>query len=313
MLEFNCSAMACQFAVILNRTEGKHAASAAIKALDSLESLEQQMTVYRESSDISEINREAHEREVLVERRLFRLLQRAQELSAETGGAFDVTAGPLSKTWGFYRRQGKMPDVDALKATRKSIGYQHCQLDHDASTIRLGKPGVEINLGAIGKGHALDRMSESLKDGGATSFLIHGGQSSVLAMGHGDDDEHGWVVGLRHPLRPQWRLGEIILRDEALGTSGSGNQFFRHQGTRLGHVLDPRTGWPVEGVLSATVITPNATDADALATAFFVLGYDEAARYCERHEDVRAIFVLPGSREGSSQVKTIGPLEFREL
>ena len=311
-LEFTCAAMACEFAVILNRTDGQQAASAAIEALNSLESLEQQMSVYRESSEVSGINRQADARDIAVDPSLFQLLKRAQSLSTNTDGAFDITSGPLSKTWGFFRRQGSVPDDNALRIAAELVGSHQYRLNENDSTIRFRKQGVEINLGAIGKGHSLDRMADSLKEEGATNFLIHGGQSSVLAHGKGEDAEQGWVVGLRHPIRPQWRLGEIVLRDEALGTSGSGNQFFRHRGKRLGHILDPRSGWPVDGVLSATVMTKDATDADALATAFFVLGFDKAAEYCEQHEGVRAIFVLPETKDGGQHVKTIGDVEFRQ-
>ena len=146
------------------------------------------------------------------------------------------------------------------------------------------------------------------------TFVIHGGNSSVLAkgvrgqgsgdMGQGTDDPSinlksqisnlkslPWSIGLRHPLRPDQRLAEFLLQDQALGTSGSGSQFFHHQGKRYGHILDPRTGWPAEQVLSATVIAPTAAQADALSTAFYVLGLEGASTYCQQHPDISALLV----------------------
>src|SRR5262249_4156409 len=144
--------------------------------------------------------------------------------------------------------------------------------------VRLDRAGVEINLGSIGKGYALDRMAELLVAEGIENFLIHGGNSSVLGRGVGQEsgvrsqeleeterETRGWWVGLRHPLVPERRIGEICLRDRALGTSGSGTQFFVHEGKRYGHILDPRTGRPAEGTLSTTVAAPTGAEADALA------------------------------------------------
>ena len=118
------------------------------------------------------------------------------------------------------------------------------------------------------------------------------------------EGEHGWTVAVRHPLRPQVRLGEVALRDRALATSGSANQFFHHQGRRLSHVLDPRTGRPSEGVLSVTVLAPTAALADALATAFFVLGEESSGKLLAELPEVGAIFVLPGQKLGGLEIVT---------
>jgi thiamine biosynthesis lipoprotein len=140
---------------------------------------------------------------------------------------------------------------------------------------------------------------------GMTRFLLHGGQSSVLARGD------AWEVGLRNPVRPKQRLGVIRLSDRALGTSGIQFQAFRHEGRRYGHLLDPRTGWPVEGVLSTTVLAPTAALADALSTALFVIGPDKSADYCKRHPELGAVIVAegPNGRVGELTVTGLGPDE----
>jgi thiamine biosynthesis lipoprotein len=189
------------------------------------------------------------------------------------------------------------------------VGRCWLELDPSASAIRFRKPGVEINLGAIGKGYALDRCAELFAQAGVLDYVIHGGQSSVLARGSRVGraaDDSGWTVGLRHPLRAEQRYVEIDLQDRALGTSGSGNQFFHHRGRRYGHVLDPRTGWPAEGVLSCTVLAPSAAIADALSTAFFVMGVDRAREYCRSRDDLAALMICPGARSGSVETHAIG-------
>jgi len=147
-------------------------------------------------------------------------------------------------------------------------------------------------LNSIGKGYALDRAGDVLTEGGVENWLFHGGHSSLLARGtHGDLE--GWPVGIRNPLFPEQRLGTVLLRDRGMSSSGSGVQYFRHGGKRYGHILDPRTGWPTEGMLSVTVLAPTAALADALSTAFFVIGLEKAAEYCHNHEGVSALLIPP--------------------
>jgi FAD:protein FMN transferase len=308
LLQISRRAMATDFQVYLNVQKYPKGPEAAMKALDLVETLEDQMTVYREHSEVMEINRRASRQAVLVEAGLFELLELALQLHHDSGGAFDITSGPLSKVWGFYRRQGDVPDDQVLQQALSRVGSQWIELDRQAQAIRFQHSGLEINLNSIGKGYALDRCGQSLREAGVDSFLIHGGQSSVLAAGSrpGDDQTRaGWSIALRHPLKTSRRLGELRLVDRAVGTSGSGSQFFHHQGHRYGHVLDPRTGWPTEGVLSATVLAPTAAEADALATAFFVMGLEQATDYCSRHPELSAVMVCPGQRRGSIAVHAI--------
>jgi thiamine biosynthesis lipoprotein len=167
---------------------------------------------------------------------------------------------------------------------------------------------MELNLGSVGKGYALDRCAEVLEAAGVRDFLIHGGQSSVLARGAQQTSGAvpAWCVALRHPLRAERRLAELKISHCGLGTSGSGQQFFFHRGRRYGHVLDPRCGAPAEGVLSTTVLAPDAAEADALATAFFVLGVDATRAYCATRPELSVVFVLPGTRDGTVAIETVG-------
>jgi len=303
LLRFGRRAMACEFEVLLNAGQYPQGPEAALAALDLVDELEAQLTVYRDDSEVSQINRSADLREVEIEPRLFTLFSLAVRMHRETAGAYDITSGPLSKTWGFYRREGRIPADAELVVARERVGLQHVELNSQRSTIRFRKSGMEINLGSIGKGYALDRIAELFESKGIENFLLHGGNSSVLGRGASVD---GWWIGLRHPLVPERRIGEILLRDRALGTSGSGTQFFTHEGRRYGHILDPRTGWPAEGMLSVTVAAATGAEADALATAFYVLGVDAALDYCRQHPGIAAILMSPGDSSATVDVTIYG-------
>jgi thiamine biosynthesis lipoprotein len=307
-------AMACEFEVLLNAGQYADGIELAVAALDLVERLEDQLTSYRETSEVSQLNRTAAELEFTVEPRLFELLTLARQIHARTHGAYDITSGPLSKAWGFYRRAGRMPRDADLAAARRLVGSDKLQLDPRRRTVRFPIAGMEINLGSIGKGYALDRVAEQLEASGLSDFFLHGGRSSVLARGSRSlVDEDGWWVGVCDPLRPARRLGELRLKNRGLATSGSGTQFFYHEGRRFGHILDPRSGRPAEGMLSATVVARTAAEADALATAFYVLGPTAALDYCRRHSDdhggLAAVLLSPGEQSGSVEIATFGLTE----
>ena len=176
---------------------------------------------------------------------------------------------------------------------RQQVGSEHVQLLDD-QRVHFLREGISIDLGGIGKGYSIDRATELIESEGISDFLIHGGQSSVTARGHRavHEEPNGWTIGISHPTVPNVRLAELYLRDQSLGTSGSARQGFFHQGKRYGHVIDPRNGWPASQFLSTTVITPTAAEADALATAFFVMSIDEVSHYCAEHPQVKAIVIF---------------------
>jgi thiamine biosynthesis lipoprotein len=314
LLHVGRRAMACEFQIFFNAGQYAEATEVALEVLDFVEQLEAQLTFFRDTSHLSWINQNAGQRAVEVDPGLFEILDLALRVHAETAGAFDITATPLWEVWGFARRSGALPDADLLADAKTRVGSQWVELDRQRHTVRFLKPGIRLNLGSVGKGYALDRCAEHLHSAGIEHFLIHGGGSSVLACGAqgstGADSATGvpasWIVGLPHPLRPERRLGEIRLCDRALGTSGSQAQSFWHQGRRYGHILDPRTGWPAQNVLTATAIAPTALLADALSTAFYVMGPQQALDYCRERPELAAIIIAPARRRGGFEVHSIG-------
>ena len=285
-------AMACDFDVVFNPTGPSQQVEAASVALDLVHQLEQLMTVYRDDARLSVVNRTAADAPVEIEAELFSLLQRARLISEQTQGAFDPAAGALVSLWRRCRAEARIPTDDEVATSLACSGVGHVGFDDAMSTIRYDHKGIELNLGAIGKGHAVDRAGKVLLERGVDDWLVHGGRSSVLAHGrHAGLD--GWPVGLRNPLLPDKPFATLLLQDEALGTSGTAVQWFRHEGRRYGHILDPRTGWPVESMVSVSVIAPDAALADALSTAFCVLGVENALQCCDNFPLVGVIFFPP--------------------
>ncbi|WP_165220399.1 FAD:protein FMN transferase [Aquisphaera insulae] len=280
----------------------------ATRALDLVDELEAQLTVYREDSEVSRLNATAHLGPVPVEPALFRLLEQAVNLGRLTGGAYDVTAGALSEAWGFTRGPKRVPDPVSLEHARARTGWHHLRLDPAASTVAFDRPGICINLGSIGKGYAIDRAVALIRDHWLpTSAMVHGGQSSLFALGS-PPGRFGarWEVALRNPRDPERPLGVIRLRNRGLGTSGGAFQSFVADGQVFGHILDPRTGRPAMGPASVTVLAPTAAEADALSTAFYLLGPDGAREYVATRPDVAAIFVLEEAREDRPRILTAG-------
>jgi thiamine biosynthesis lipoprotein len=292
-------AMACRFEVVLPGGAARHL-GAARKALDEVDRLEALLTVFRETSALVQVNRTAGDRPVAVGPEIFEIVAKSRALHATTDGAFDVTSTPLSRCWGFLKREGRLPTSDEIDAARARVGMEHVELDADRRTIHFRRPGIELNLGSIGKGYALDRMAMLLRGRGCSRVVLSAGGSSVLAWGGTGD---GWIVDLRSRQVARDRLARIRMWEGALATSGAGEQFVDVAGKRYGHVLDPRTGWPASGVISASVVAHDAATADALSTAFLVGGEAFAERYCASNPGTLA--VLTGD-DGSARTSVFG-------
>ena len=307
LLELTRSAMACQFQILLNADEQHAAAETAVSALDLVESLEEQLSVFRPESQITRINQNASIQPQKITAELFQLLKLAKQIWLDSNGAFDITSTPLSRTWGFFKRQSALPPEEEIALAKSNVGCQFLRLEDQS--VYFEKPKLELNLGGIGKGYALDCCHQHFATHNIESYLIHGGHSSILARGNRRNLEaqgRGWQVALKHPLIPDLKLAYLWICNTALGTSGDANQFFYHQGKRYGHVLDPRSGFPVQNTLSSTVLCPSAAAADALATAFFVLGPEHATEYCQQHPETSFMIAKPGTQHRCIELHVYG-------
>lgn len=294
---FRREAMACMFEIQIAADEACR--EWAARAFDWIDDLESQLTVYRDDSEVSIVNREAYENAIPIEPALFDLLSRCRQWTTATDGAFDITAGPLIRTWGFLRRQGRLPTEIEIADAMRLVGMDNVELQESDQSIRFAKPGVEINLGSVGKGFALDRVAVRLKECGLNGGLLSAGHSSVLAVGTPTWDT-AWQVELRDPHSESRAAAIVRLKDRALSTTGSSQQFFEFEGRRFSHVLDPRTGWPANGVAQATAIANDAATAEAVSTAFFVNGIEWTRDYCLRNPEVSALLIAENSSANPS-------------
>lgn len=288
-------AMATRFELLLHGASEAALRAAGEEALNEVDRLENQLSLYRPGSEIAQLNARAAREPVQVSPELFALLQHAQRLHAETDGAFDITIGPLVRCWGFMTNEGKMPSAEAIAEARARVGMGLVQLDNARRTVRFTREGVMLDLGAIGKGYAVERGAELLREAGVTSALFHGGTSTVCAIGHPPEAD-AWTVAIERPpptvgAIPFPQLTPVQLNDESLSVSAIWGRVFQSDGKNFGHVIDPRTGQPVEGAWLSAVILPFATETDALSTALLTLGEPGLERLSDARPGVRAMMV----------------------
>lgn len=276
-------AMATRFELVLPGANSPALRAAGEEALDEVERVESQLSLFRPTSEIAHTNARAAREPVRLSEPVFRLLQHAQRLSRETAGAFDITVAPLAHCWGFLRGDGRLPTPDVIAQARRSVGLDGLELNEAGRTIRFHRPGMMLDLGAIGKGHAIDCAVDILRSAGITSALIHGGTSSIFALGRPPNAE-AWKVAIEaralEPGGDSVPLAVVWLEDESLSVSAVWGKQLQAGGKTYGHVIDPRTGWPADGAQLAAIILPSATEADALTTALLIDGkqhYDRLA------------------------------------
>ena len=284
-------AMGSLFEIYLAGEDRESLQSAGEDALDQIERLDNQLSHYNPESDITRMNHHAAESWVRLEPRIYQLLKRCVKISEQTEGAFDISASPLIKLWGFHEGSFRIPDLNEIDDTKERVGSEKILFDDDDNLIHFPVPGMQVMLGAIGKGYAIDEAIETLGYFHVKYAVLHGGQSTIYALG-APPEEEGWPFSITDPRDGMTTLAQVKLKNCALSTSGDYEQFFERNGKRYGHILDPRTGYPVQSVRQVSVIAPDATESDALSTAFFVLGPEKTGEYCAIHPEIRALMVV---------------------
>ncbi len=285
--------MACAYSIVVYGEDESKLANAVNAAFDEVDRIDRLMSHYKPESPLSQLNRQAASEAVKVEPELFDFISECLRYSRESDGAFDVTVGPLLKTWGFFRGEGRMPKASELAEARSKVGWRHVILDGKEKTIRFDHAGVELDLGGIAKGYAVDKAVAVLRQQGVQRALVSACGSTIYGLG-APPGEDGWEVKLRDPLSSQKTAMSVRLKDRALSVSGSYEKFFDLGGKRYSHIFDPRTGWPVQGVLSVAVLTDTGTAGDALDNVFYVLGVEKSQSVSTRFKPVEVFFFLPG-------------------
>ncbi len=310
VVHYSKRAMGCQFQFLFNATQYPLAADAVAKAFDVIESLEGEMSIYRSDSAVARLNQAAVGNPIDFSRSAYKCFELAVQVSKDTGGAFDISSGTLTELWGFEARQPLVPDSAQISEAAAKVDYRKIRLHPLTHQVSLQAPGMRINLGGIGKGHALDVCTSLLLDAGIHDFVIHGGQSSISARGIRKQLDAtpggvmGWTIGLTDPLHANTRLRETQLFNRCMGTSGSARQALFHQGNRLSHIIDPRTGWPGTGTISSTVFSDSAAKADAIATAFCVMELAEINSFCQNHSDISAVIMYRETKRHKVEMET---------
>jgi len=295
--------MASVYSVVAYGPDPAALARAAEQALDEVDRVDRLMSHYRPESPLSRLNREAASGPVVVEPELLAFLAECLRFGRESGGAFDITVGPLMKTWGFFGGEGRLPEASDIAAALAGVGYRHVVLDEERGTASFDRVGVELDLGGIAKGYAVDRARSVLARAGVTAALVSAGGSTLYAMG-APPGRKGWEIALEDPLRPSRIVRKVLLRDRALSVAGSRGQFFEADGILYSHIMDPRTGRPVRGVAGVAVITDTGTRGDALDDAFFVLGLAGTREYLGRLAPTE-VFFFESSGQGSRCVHLV--------
>jgi thiamine biosynthesis lipoprotein len=286
-LESSVVAMGSAYSVVVYGEDRMRMQEAVDAAFDEVHRLDQMLSNYRPESELSEVNRNAAEHPVQVTQEMFDLLAACEQYSRASDGAFDITVGPLMKVWGFYKGTGRLPHRAEVRGVMERVGYRNIQMDAANRTVRFAKAGVELDPGGIGKGYAVDRMVGVLKQYGIQTALVSASGSSIYGLG-APPGEKGWKVQIRDPKDEKKTVADVYLKDESMSTSGNYEKFFRAEGRIYSHIMDPRTGWPAQGVLSVSAITPRTIDSEAWTKPLFVNGRVWAATH--KPAGIRAFF-----------------------
>jgi thiamine biosynthesis lipoprotein len=275
--------MGCTYVIVAYTNQPEKTSTLLGQALDEVDRIDALMSHYKKESALSRINREAALRAVVIDSELFDFIERCLNYSRVSDGAFDITVGRLMKVWGFFEGTPRVPSAEALADAVAQTGYKHVILNKMERSIRFARPGIELDPGGIGKGYAVDRAVAILKSQGITRALVNAGGSTLFAIGT-PPGESGWEVKIEGhtPVR---------LRERALSVSGAYSKSFESNGIRYGHILDPRTGWPITGIEKVIVIAGSGTEADALDNLLYVIGPEASREFLKQRGGAEAYFI----------------------
>jgi FAD:protein FMN transferase len=259
-------------------------------AVEEISRIERLLTTYDESSETGQINRYAGLTSVTVSAETLQLIERSIRISRITQGAFDITYGSVDKRlWNFDPAMTSLPDAETAKRMVRLIDYRNILLDRDQGTVFLKNAGMRIGFGGIGKGYAADRARQLLKARGVTSGIINA--SGDLAVWGCQPDGRPWTIGVVHPDASDQPFSYMQLNNMAVATSGNYEKYAIIDGKKYSHTIDPRSGLPVTGIKSVTIITPYAEIADAMATPVMVMGIEAGLDMINQMKDIECILI----------------------
>ncbi len=282
-----------------DETTARAAVEAAYAAFEQVNSL---MSDYRDGTEISRLNALPAGESVVVSPETFFVLQRSAEVSQASGGAFDITCRPLVSLWKQAGRDNRLPEQATLSNTLAVVGWTKLKLDPPSRSVTKTADGMQIDLGGIAKGYALDQAAERMKAAGATCGLIDVG-GDIVAVGKQANGDP-WRIGVQHPFQ-SGLIMKLALSDRAIATSGNQQRFNAIEGRRYSHIVDPRTGRPAHQAPSVTVIAPDGITADAWATVFSVLSVEEGLAKAKELPEIEVMWIW-GDAAQPQRAKTAG-------
>lgn len=279
-----------------NETQGNNHIDSTITEIKRIERL---ISSWDADSQTSMINKNAGIAPVKVDSELFELIQRAIKISKLTQGAFDISYASMDRIWKFDGSMTAMPDHEMVKKSIQKVGFEHIHLNAENSTVFLKNKGMRIGFGAIGKGYAADKAKSLLISLGVKSGIINA--SGDLNAWGTQPDGQDWMVAIVNPLNKEKVFSWLPINNQAVVTSGNYEKFIELDGQRYSHIIDPRTGYPSQGILSATIFTENAELADALATSVFVMGVETSLDFINQLKGVECILIDADNNIKTSQ------------
>lgn len=279
-----------EISVVAAEQDTEFAEHAIDAAVEEIQRIEQLLTTYREDSQTNAVNRMAGIRPVQVDREFFDLVARSVRLSSLTQGAFDITYGSIDKRlWNFDKTMTALPDPETARQMVKLINYRNIILDDEACTIFLKEPGMRIGFGGIGKGYAAEMARRVLRQRGIESGIVNA--AGDLVTWGVQPDGKPWTIGIAHPDAKDWPFSYLAVSNMAVATSGNYEKFVWIDGKKYSHTIDPRTGLPVQGIKSVTIICPNAEIADAMATPVMIMGVKAGLHLINQVRDIACIVI----------------------
>ncbi|EQB22799.1 Thiamin biosynthesis lipoprotein ApbE [Dehalobacter sp. UNSWDHB] len=283
---------------------GWGAKSIGLQALNRMNEIDSKLDKFSKGSELDRINQAAGVKPVEVSDLTFEVIQQSIEVAEMTQGAYDPTIGPIMTLWGFgLEGQHRVPSAQEVEATLKLVDYRKVVLDQEKKTVFLAQKGMVLDLGGIAKGYAVDQAVSILRKNSITSALVSAG-GNIFTIGQKSNNSP-WQIGIRNPVAKGKVVGYVQMQNQDIDTSGDYEQFFWAEGKKYSHIMDPRTGYPVQGVSGSTVIVSQASQADALATAVFVLGAEKGLKLIDEVNGSGLVINSEGELFFSSKMKEI--------
>jgi thiamine biosynthesis lipoprotein len=277
--------------VITVSAENSHMGESLIdEAVGEIQRIESLLTTFSENSQTNQINENAGKKAIIVDEELFGLIERAQRISELTNGAFDLSYGSLDKRfWNFDKTMSQLPDPITAKEKVKLINYKKILLDKAKGTVLLKDKGMRIGFGGIGKGYAADKAAQLLRKKGVTSGIVNA-SGDLITWGN-QPNGNPWTISLAHPDLPKQAFSKLNISNLAVATSGNYEKFVMIDGKKYSHTINPKTGYPVSGIKSVSIICPIAELADALATPVTIMGVDAGLNLINQLKGVECIII----------------------